>query len=90
MKVFFDRFTDLLVDPDNREIGRALSGRNVWLLATGTDENLPLGFQEPFAQTSSYFGMVWQQAFYCQSVKDAPFSADSISKAEKLVALILN
>jgi multimeric flavodoxin WrbA len=56
MKVFFDRLTDLLVNPDNRMIGRALAGRNVWFLATGTDEGLPFGFHEPFARTAALRG----------------------------------
>lgn len=88
MKGFFDRLTDLLVDPDNRKIGRALAGRNVWLLATGTDDRLPPGFHEPFAQTAGYFGMVWRQAFYSRSVKGAPLTAASLSEAGKLASLI--
>lgn len=88
MKAFFDRLTDLLLDPLNRKVGRALAGRNVWLLATGTDESLPFGFQEPFASTAAYFGMVWRQAFYCRSVKGAPFTVESLSEARKLASLI--
>lgn len=89
MKGFFDRLTDLLVDPENRELGRAFAGRNVWLLATGADESLPSGFQEPFASTAAYFGMVWQQAFYCRSVKGAQLTVESLSEARKLASLIV-
>jgi len=84
MKVFFDRLTDLLVDPDSRKIGRALAGRNVWLLATGTDDRLPSGFHEPFARTAAYFGMAWREAFYSRSIKGTPLSAASLAEVEKL------
>lgn len=88
MKVFFDRLTDLLADPDSRRIGRALAGRNIWLLATGTDDGLPPGFHEPFARTANYFDMIWRQAFYVRAVKDAPLTAASLTEAEKLANLI--
>lgn len=89
MKAFFDRLTDLLVAPENRKAGRELAGRNVWLLATGTDESLPSGFQEPFASTAAYFGMVWRQAFYCRSVKGAPLTDESFLETRRLASLIV-
>jgi multimeric flavodoxin WrbA len=89
MKAFFDRLTDLLLDPESRNVGRALAGRNVWLLATGTDETLPSGFHEPFANTATYFDMVWRQAFYCRSVKGVPLTAESLAEAGKLASLIV-
>jgi len=89
MKVFFDRLTDLLVDPNDRKTGRKLAGRNVWLLATGTDESLPSGFQEPFASTAAYFGMVWRRAFYCRSLKGAQLTGESFSEVRKLASLIV-
>lgn len=89
MKSFFDRLTDLLLDPDSRTIGRALAGRNVWLLATGTEAELPPGFQEPFARTSSYFGMIWREAFYCRSIKGLPLTPASLLEAEKLAERIV-
>jgi len=57
MKTFFDRLTDLLSNPEARKLGRALAGRNVWVLATGTDEKLPAGFGVPFQKTAEYFSM---------------------------------
>lgn len=88
LKVLFDRFTDLLQDPNDRTSGRRLAGRNVWLICTGTDENLPPGFDVPFAQTAGYFAMVWRQAFYGRSVKGPPLSPASLAEAEKLASLI--
>lgn len=71
MKTFFDRLTDLLLDPAGRRLGRALAGRDMWLLATGTDPELPDGFTVPFARTAEYFGMRWRQAFYVRVPSEA-------------------
>lgn len=88
LKVLFDRFTDLLHDPNDRISGRTLAGRNVWLISTGTDESLPPGFDVPFALTAGYFDMVWRQAFYGRSIKGEPLSPASLAEAEKLASLI--
>lgn len=90
MKVFFDRLTDLLLDPGDRNIGRALAGRSVWLLATGTDEDMPAGFQEPFVRTAEYFGMVWRNAVYCRSVNGLPLTPEGLLGAEELARLIVS
>ena len=89
MKTFFDRLTDLLLVPANRPLGRALAGRKVWLLATGTEERLPPGFTEPFARTAAYFGMEWRDCAYCRSAGDAKLAGDALSPAEELAARIL-
>jgi multimeric flavodoxin WrbA len=88
MKVFFDRLTDLLHDPIDRKTGRALAGRNVWLLATGSDKHLPAGFDVPFARTAAYFAMMWRQAFYYQSIKGVPPSSASLEEINTLARLI--
>lgn len=88
LKVLFDRFTDLLHDPNDRISGRTLAGRNVWLISTGTDESLPPGFDVPFALTAGYFDMVWRQAFYGRSIKGEPLSPASLAEAEMLASLI--
>lgn len=67
MKVFFDRLTDLLRDAGLREKGRALAGRRGWLIAVGTDPELPPGFEEPFRRTCRYFGMNWETSLYLNS-----------------------
>jgi multimeric flavodoxin WrbA len=84
MKTFFDRFTDLLIDRQHRIAGRALAGRNVWLIATGTDPDMPSGFTEPFSRTAEYFGMEWRGAAYCQSIKGAPLSTEGLAPAAQL------
>jgi multimeric flavodoxin WrbA len=88
MKVFFDRLTDLLDDPDSRKTARALAGRSAWLLATGTDDGLPPGFHEPFARTAAYFGMIWRNVYYCRSIQGAPLSIESLSEIDQMARLI--
>jgi hypothetical protein len=64
MKTLFDRFTDLLHDPDQHARKRALAGRRGWMVAVGTDPDLPPGFDEPFARTVRYLGMSWAGCLY--------------------------
>ncbi len=69
MKTFLDRFSDLLSGRDPMRRGRALAGRDVWLLAAGTDPKLPNGFEVPFASTAQYLGMNWRAGFYVRTGK---------------------
>lgn len=62
LKVFFDRLTDLI--STTKKLGRALAGKETYLFATGTDPELPEGFEVPFIKTSEYFDMKYQRAFY--------------------------
>lgn len=80
MKTFFDRLSDLLVKPELRSTGRALAGRDVSLLATGTDPELPAGFTEPFIKTASYFGMHWRTSCYVQSIDGARPGEEELQK----------
>ncbi len=63
MKVFFDRFSDLITG-ERKALGRALKTKKVWLLATGHDVDLPAGFETPFMRTSQWFEMDYQGAIY--------------------------
>lgn len=84
MKTFFDRLTDLVMPKDNRPLGRSLAGRNVWLIATGTDPALPEGFDRPFALTAAYFDMTWRDAFYCRSLGGEALTMESLAPAKEL------
>jgi multimeric flavodoxin WrbA len=88
MKTFFDRLTDLLISPDGRRLGRALAGRDMWVLATGTDERLPHGFTEPFERTAAYFDMRWRQAFYVCVPREALTGTHEFEEVAKLAAAI--
>lgn len=64
LKRFFDRLTDV-TGPNS--VGRRLAGRHIWLMATGTDEELPEGFEVPFQRTAAYFDMCYRGCFYAVS-----------------------
>ncbi|GAB2541892.1 flavodoxin family protein [Rufibacter soli] len=46
LKTFFDRLTDLVTV--QKPLGRKLQGKTIFLLAVGTDSELPDGFEVPF------------------------------------------
>jgi multimeric flavodoxin WrbA len=62
LKMFFDRLTELLFN--HKAIGKGLKGKKTYLIATGSDPELPEGFEVPFRKTSEYFEMHYEQAFY--------------------------
>jgi multimeric flavodoxin WrbA len=64
MKTFFDRLTDLLTT--HKDLGWRLRGRAVALLASGTDPNLPEGFEAPFRLTCRYLGLNFLGTCYGQ------------------------
>lgn len=88
MKVFFDRLTDLILTKSRRPTGRALAGRDVWLAACGTDEELPPGFETPFALTSNYFGWTWKGSCYVRSFGSDLPSSEQRDRARSLGAMI--
>ncbi len=63
LKNFFDRFTDLL----GTDLGRRLKGKSVYLIASGSDPELPPGFEVPFKMTADYLSMNYRQSFYQES-----------------------
>jgi NADPH-dependent FMN reductase len=65
LKFYFDRLTDLLETAKDK--GRALAGRQVWLIAVGTEAVLPQGFEVPFRRTAEYFGMRYRGHAYAQT-----------------------
>ena len=64
MKAFVDRFSELLTE--RKAEGRRLRGKDVVVIATGTDPALPDGFESPFRQTCDYLGMRYGGALYLQ------------------------
>lgn len=64
MKTLFDRFTDLLSGRDSAGRGRRLAGCGMWMLAAGTDPDLPPGFEEPFIRSAAYLDIGWRGGCY--------------------------
>ena len=62
MKIFFDRLSDLLTI--RNDLLPKLKGRRCFLAATGTDANLPEGFETPFRRTCDYLDMVYCRSLY--------------------------
>lgn len=81
MKTLFDRLTDLLSHRDSARRGRQLEGRHIWLIASGTDPDLPEGFEVPFRSTADYFRMTWEGACYVQMPNDAMKGLDGVASA---------
>jgi multimeric flavodoxin WrbA len=75
LKIFFDRLTDLTETA--KPGGRALKGKQVWVIATGTEESLPEGFEVPFRRTSDYFAMDYRGAAYLYTGNDPDRRAQS-------------
>lgn len=67
LKVFFDRLTDLVTI--QKRLGRQLQGKKLYLLAVGSEEQLPEGFEVPFRLTAQYFDMQFVASYYCATKK---------------------
>jgi len=55
MKVFLDRFTDLL--KIEKDLGRQLRGKSMAVFTTSNSDNLGEHFWHPFVSTAKYLGM---------------------------------
>lgn len=62
MKIFFDRFTDLVTI--RKQLGRRWKSKSVFLLAVGSDPEIPPGFEIPFKLTAEYLDMQYKGAIY--------------------------
>lgn len=67
MKVVFDRFTDLVTV--RKDLGRQLKGRSIFLLACGSEPQLPDGFEAPFRETAAYLDMAYNGVCYGRTNK---------------------
>lgn len=63
LKIFFDRFSDLLTI--EKDLGRRLRGINCSVISTGSWEYPPSCFEEVFKLTFKYLGMNYQGLLYC-------------------------
>jgi multimeric flavodoxin WrbA len=62
MKVFFDRFSDLL--KIHKPLGRQLRTRKMAVICSGADKVLVNGFYMPFRESAKYLGMEYLGEFY--------------------------
>lgn len=77
LKTFFDRFSDLV--RTRKDLGRALAGKSTYLIATGTEETLPEGFEIPFKRSSEYMNMEYKGACFAYFKEDLLVS-DKVQK----------
>ncbi len=75
MKVFFDRFSDLITI--RKADGRALAGKQAYLLVNGTGDLMPEGFEVPFERTCGYFGIAYNGAHYIHTGKNQALALQS-------------
>ena len=68
MKIFVDRLSDLITI--RKDLGRALRGKAVAIVASGTDNLLPESFESPVRLTCEYLNMNYVGAFYSQFEKN--------------------
>ncbi len=55
LKVFFDRFSDLL--KTHKELGRKLRGKKMAMISCSNSNDLKEGFTMPFFESANYLGM---------------------------------
>jgi multimeric flavodoxin WrbA len=87
LKIFFDRLTDLTENLKAR--GKAMAGKSVWLIATGTEAGLPDGFEVPFACTAQYFNMAYRGGSYLYTGDDAVRRAEGELTLERFGAAVV-
>jgi len=79
MKVLFDRFTDLVTV--RKDLGRRCEGRMTFLVACGSDPQMPEGFEVPFRHTAEYLRMRYAGCSYGQTVKHGGFAREVLDAA---------
>ena len=84
LKHFVDRLSDLTTI--RKDLGRVLRGKSVGVIASGTDEELPEGFEAPFRLTCNYLGMRYIGTFYLQFGKDDQPIHGDLAKVEAIRA----
>lgn len=87
LKIFFDRLTDMT--ENLKALGKSLAGKPVWVIATGSENELPEGFEVPFARTAEYFGMTYRGCAYLHTGENMSRRADTeralVQFGEKIV-----
>lgn len=74
MKVFFDRFSDLV--RIEKETGRKLRGKNMGVISNSHDSEIESTFYIPFQKSAAYLGMNY--------IGNNHYNADQINEKNKL------
>ncbi|TRX38158.1 NAD(P)H-dependent oxidoreductase [Flavobacterium sp. ZT3R18] len=74
MKVFFDRFSDLI--RIEKETGRELRGKNFAVISNSHDNEIDFDFYIPFRKSAEYLGMNY--------LGDKHFNADQFDQKDKI------
>jgi len=74
MKVFFDRFSDLL--RIEKETGRKFRGKNLGVISNSHDEEIDYEFYIPFRKSAEYLGMKY--------IGNKHFNANKFNPKEKI------
>ena len=80
LKIFFDRLDDLT--ENLKTLGKSLRDKSIWMIATGTENVLPEGFEVPFARTAGYFSMRYRGCAYLYT------GTDRVRRTDSEVALV--
>lgn len=87
MKIFFDRFSDLL--KFEKPIGRLLRNKSMSAISCGYDRELKPGFHMPFVESARYLGMRYIGDVHCWAREEERISeavAERLKKFGKLVS----
>jgi len=74
MKVFFDRFSDLI--RIEKEEGRKLRGKNMFVISNSHDDKIDSNFYIPFQKSADYLGMNYTGEIH--------FNADKINELNNI------
>jgi|TARA_B110000908_G_C10227361_1_gene438696 multimeric flavodoxin WrbA len=85
LKVFFDRFSDLLTI--EKDLGRKLKGKSISVLSTGFDLDYPECFIQPFEMTATYLQLYFTGCHYV-SIQSEVDSVNIIKTAESAAACV--
>ena len=77
MKVFFDRFSELL--KEEKELGRTLRSKNMFVVSNSDKESLDYDFYLPFRLTANYLGIKY--------IGDKHLTYKSIENLENIISI---
>ena len=82
LKVFFDRFSDLLTI--EKVLGRQLKGMGCSVIATGFDKEMPTCFVQPFEMTANYLHMTFKGYSYFSVQSELDLTQIEIDRAKMI------